>query len=109
MAYVGSIIMYGIEYILKLLPDYGNEVVEVSSAEFGEENEELFDFSAVESNQPYLSWLFVAFILGFILYRVLKVIRKKFNNDQMEESRVGTYYPIMILSTQESLSIHTCY
>src|SRR5690625_2994916 len=52
MAYVGAIIMYGIEYMLKLLPDYGNEVVNDSSAEFDEENEELFDFSTVESNQP---------------------------------------------------------
>jgi len=103
MAYVGSIIMYGIEYILKLLPDYGNEVVEVSSAEFGEENEDLFDFSAVESNQPYLSWLFAAFILGFILYRVLKVIRKKFNHEQMEESQVVTYHPIKNTEIKESL------
>src|SRR5690625_4113983 len=103
MAYVGAIIMYVVEYMLQLLPVYGHDVVNDSSAELDEENEELFDFSTVESNQPYLSWLFAAFILGFILYRVLKVIRKKFDQKQMEESQVVTYHPIKNTEIKESL------
>jgi len=101
--YVMVILLYGVEFIIQLIPKFETEVGEVHSAEFGLEAEELFKLSTQESNYPHFSWIIGIILFGFILYKLIKLFGKKFNLEQTNESQTKTYHSIKENENKKSL------
>lgn len=106
LMYAMVILLYGVEFIIQLIPTSTTEVDEVHTAEFGVEAEELFNLSTHEANYPNFGWIVGIILFGIILYKLVKLFVKKFDLEQTDEAQPKTYHSIREKENKDKESLY---